>query len=87
MRALLTIALIIVVGLVAAFALGLLNIDQTRTARLPGVKVEGGQMPGFDVKAGKIEMGTTNTSVDVPTVGTRRETVSVPTIGVHKAEK
>ncbi len=86
MRALLGIAFVIVLGLIAAFALGLLNIDRTRTGKLPEIRAEGGQMPGFDVTAGKIGVGSRKATVDVPTVGTKKESVSIPTIDVKKAD-
>lgn len=70
-------ALLVIVGLVvAAFALGLVNIDQVQDAKLPDVKVEtsGGQAPTFDVDTAKID------------VGTKTETIEVPTVNVEKAE-
>ena len=70
------IALLVVVALVvAAFAFGLINIDQTKEARLPDVKVEttGGQAPGFAVDTAKVD------------VGTKEETIKVPTVHVEKA--
>ena len=68
--------LIIVALVIAAFAFGLVNIDQTKTAKLPDVKVEtsGGQAPAFDVDTAKVD------------VGTKTETVQVPTISVEKAD-
>jgi hypothetical protein len=86
MRAILGIALVIVLGLIVAFSLGLLNIDRTRPGKLPVVRAEGGQLPGFDVKAGQVDIGSKNTTVDVPTVGTKKEVIAVPTVGVKKAE-
>ena len=70
------IALIVVVALVvAAFAFGLINIDQTQSAKLPDVKVEttGGQAPKFAVDTAKVD------------VGTKDETIKVPTVDVEKA--
>ena len=68
--------LIIVALVIAAFAFGLVNIDQTKTAKLPDVKVEtsGGQAPAFDLDTAKVD------------VGTKTETVQVPTISVEKAD-
>lgn len=62
--------LIIVALVVAAFAFGFINIDQTRTAKLPDVKVEtsGGQTPAFDVDTAKIDVGTEKKTIEVPTV-------------------
>lgn len=71
------IAIIVVVALVvAAFAFGLIDIDQTKTAQLPDVKVEtsGGQAPAFDVDTADVD------------VGTKTETIEVPTVSVDKAD-
>ena len=71
------IAILVIVGLVvAAFALGFIDIDQTKTAKLPDVKVEtsGGQAPAFDVDTADIN------------VGTKKETIEVPTVTMEKAE-
>ena len=46
---LLFVLLAIAALLVAAFAFGLMDVDQTREARLPEVSVEGGQTPSYDV--------------------------------------
>lgn len=71
------IALLIVVALVvAAFAFGLIDIDQTRSAKLPDVEVEtkGGQAPKFDVDTADVD------------VGSKKETIEVPTIDVDRAD-
>lgn len=65
------IAILVIVALVvAAFAFGFINIDQTKTAKLPDVKVEtsGGQAPAFDVDTADIEVGTETKTIEVPTV-------------------
>lgn len=68
--------LAIVALVVAAFAFGLIDIDQTKTAKLPDVKVEtsGGQAPAFDVDTAKVD------------VGTEKKTIEVPTLSVEKAK-
>src|SRR3546814_3162701 len=45
----LIIAVVAVLVVIAVFAFGLVDIDQTRETALPEVKTEGGQMPAFDV--------------------------------------
>ena len=62
--------LVIVAIVVAAFAFGFINIDQTQSAKLPDVKVEtsGGQAPAFDVDTAKIDVGTEKKTIEVPTV-------------------
>ena len=46
------------------------DVDQKKEAELPDVDVNasGGQMPEFDVKAPDIDVGTKNTTVQVPTI-------------------
>ena len=86
MRTLLGLILIIGIFVFIANAFGLIDISRTREGKLPELKAEGGQLPGFDVRTAKVEMGTRNTTVAVPTVGTRNETVAVPTLEVKKPE-
>ena len=86
------IALLVVVALVvAAFAFGLINIDQTRETKLPTVSVDtsGGQTPKFDVNTAKVDVGTKQEGITVPTVdvGTKKTDIAVPTISVEKADK
>jgi hypothetical protein len=86
MRALLGILLIVVIAGIAAFALGFIDIDKTKDGKLPAIRAEGGQLPGFEVKTGKLEVGTKTTTVDVPNVGTHKEVIETPTVGVKKAD-
>jgi hypothetical protein len=85
MRAILGILLVGVLVVIAAFALGFINVDKTKDGKLPALKAEGGQLPGYAVSTGKIEVGTKNTTVEVPNVGTHKEVAQTPTIGVKKA--
>lgn len=63
------IALLVVVALVvAAFAFGLVDIDQTRSAKAPDIKVSGGQAPAFDVDTAKVDVGSKKETIEVPTV-------------------
>ena len=88
MRPLLIIVLVAVLAVIGAFAFGLVDINQTRSGKLPEVAVEGGQTPSFDVKTGDVKVGTTTKSVEIPKVevGTRHEEVKLPTVEVKKAE-
>jgi hypothetical protein len=86
MRFLLSLILIIGLGFVAAWSLGLVSVTKVRDGALPVVKAEGGQMPQFDVKAAKIEVGTTNTVVAVPTVTTENRIVETPSVTIEKAK-
>jgi hypothetical protein len=86
MRAILGLLLVIVLAGIAAFALGFINIDKTKDGKLPAIRAEGGQLPGYQVSTGKLEVGTKSTTVDVPNVGTHKEVIQTPTVGVKKAD-
>ena len=82
------IAIIAILAIIAAFAFGLIDISQTREARLPDVSVQGGQAPAFDVSTAKVDIGSKHTDVTVPKVdvGTTKEQIKVPTVEVQKAK-
>lgn len=84
----------IVIGAVAIVAIALvayfmIDIDQTREAKLPDVNVtvEGGQTPKFDAETGKVEVGTTEKTVTVPEVEVKsvEKSITVPTVNVEPA--
>lgn len=81
-------AIVAVVLVVAAFAFGLIDIDQTKETKLPEVAVQGGQAPAFDVDAADVKVGSTTTDVSVPKVDVSSEKVGVevPTVDVEKAQ-
>jgi uncharacterized membrane protein (Fun14 family) len=83
-RAVLIILAIAALVLVVLLATGIIDINQTREAKLPDVNVsaEGGQTPAFDVNAKEVVVGTTPTNVTVPTVETKQTTIDVPVVGV-----
>lgn len=68
---LLGIAALIVIVLLA---LGMISFDQEQSAQLPTVKIEGGQAPKFDVDVGKVDVTTTNKTVEVPTLQVEKAT-------------
>lgn len=75
MRAIILILIIAVVITVVAIATGFLDINQIRRARAPqvtattnGLTATGGQTPAFDVETGSVKVGTTQTTVNVPTL-------------------
>lgn len=66
---------IVVLGLIlvaAAFAFGLIRVQQTRDAKLPAVAVEQGTLPTYKADVVKVEVGTKNETVQVPTVSVRK---------------
>jgi len=87
-RAGIIIAIVAVLAIIAAFAFGLIDINQTKEAKLPDVSVQGGQTPAFDVDTAKVDVGSKRTDVTVPTVdvGTKKEQIKVPTVDVQKAK-
>ncbi len=85
MRAVVTILAIIVVIAIIAVATGFVNLHST-PGSLPKVSVEGGKAPTVAADVGSVDLGTTNTTVDVPKVDTVKKTVAVPTVAVHKAQ-
>ena len=81
------VAVIAILAVIAAFAFGLIDINQTKQMKAPEVSVSGGQAPAFDVDTAKVDVGTKSTTVDVPKVevGTTKESIKVPTVDVQKA--
>lgn len=77
--------------LLVLFGTGILDMNQTKEAKLPDVDVsaQGGQAPAFDVDAKEVVVGTTETNVSVPDVDvdTKETTVDVPVVGVKEDGK
>ena len=84
MRAILGLAVIVVLVLIVGLWLGLLRVDQTQQAELPKVSVSGGQAPKFDVQTAKVNVGTTQTTIDVPKVETEKKAIDLPKVTVVK---
>ncbi|MCM8731023.1 hypothetical protein ACFO8O_08635 [Hephaestia sp. GCM10023244] len=72
MRTLLVLLGLVVVAIVLLMAFGMIDIDQTRTAQLPKVTIEGGQAPQFKADVGGIGVSTENKTVAVPTLEVRK---------------
>ena len=87
-RTILTIAILAILALIAAFAFGLIDIDQKKETKLPTVEVDakGGQLPTFDVDTADVDVGTKNTTIEVPEVKveTEKTKIEVPTVTVDK---
>ena len=87
-RTILVIAILAILALIAAFAFGLIDIDQNKETKLPTVEIDakGGQLPSFDVDTADIDVETKNTTIEVPKVEleTTKTKVEVPTITVDK---
>ncbi len=80
--------LLVVVLVVAAFAFGLIKIDQTRDAVLPKVSVDGGQAPKFAVDTAKVDVGSEKKAIEVPkvSVDTEKTAITLPTVDVQRAD-
>ena len=72
MRGLLILVAVAALALLAAMQLGLIRLDQTQTAALPSVKIEGGQAPKFNADVAKVKAGTETKTVEVPTVSVQK---------------
>jgi len=70
MRALLVLVGIAALVVLAGMATGFINIDQTQVAELP--RLEGGQAPKFEADVAKINVGTENKMVEVPTLSVEK---------------
>jgi hypothetical protein len=68
MRALLVLLGLIVLAAALLMIFGMISIDQTQTAQLPSISVEGGQAPQFEADVGSVDLGTQNRTVAVPTI-------------------
>ena len=64
---------------VGAAGLYLVDVDQTKEARLPDVDVTvaEGQMPKFDVDVADVDIRSEEVGVTVPTMGVRTETRTI----------
>ncbi len=83
MRFLLALVGLAAIVVIALVSLGMLKLD-TKAGTLPTVSLNGGSAPSVHANMATIEFGTTNSSVEVPTVTTTTKTVTVPTLTVHK---
>ncbi|GGI72341.1 hypothetical protein GCM10007973_06700 [Polymorphobacter multimanifer] len=68
----LIIILVLVVGVVLAFATGLLSLNSSGELRAPDVTVSGGETPDVDLDTGSIDVGTETRTVEVPDVSIER---------------
>lgn len=96
MRAILLVLILAVVALIAAFATGLVDISQTREARVPkleasdgAIRAQGGEPPAFEVQTGSVEVGTREANVAVPKVEMKpgQTRVKVPSVEVRRPEE
>lgn len=84
MRAILAIIGLAAVALVAAISLGMVSIN-TSSGNLPTIKFEGGKPPAVEANVGHVGLGTSNHTIELPTVTMTNKTIAVPTIEVERA--
>jgi hypothetical protein len=87
MRGLLVLIGLIALAVVVLMSVGMLNIQMEQGATMPTVtfNAKGGQLPRIKAETGSIGIGTTNKTVEVPTVEMKNTTVTLPTIEVKQA--
>ncbi|HEX7876194.1 MAG TPA: hypothetical protein VF489_06370 [Sphingobium sp.] len=64
--------LIVLLILVGGIATGFIDLQRTREGSLPRIAVEGGQLPKFKADVAKVDVGTRNETVEVPTVDVKK---------------
>ena len=79
---------IVAIVVVALFATGFWSAKVTKDGELPSVDIsaKGGELPKVDLDSRRIEVGTKDTTVDVPKVTTEKEKVAVPVVGVSSGD-
>src|SRR3546814_3903276 len=70
----LIIVLLLIVIVIVLVAFGIVDITQTRQAKLPDVNTEGGQLPGYDVDTPGIDIGTEKKQITVPDIRSEEHT-------------
>lgn len=64
--------LIVLLVLGVGIATGFINLQKTQEGSLPKIAVEGGQLPKFQADVAKVQVGTRNETVEVPTVDVKK---------------
>jgi hypothetical protein len=87
MRAILAIIGLAAVAAIVLMSVGMLRIEQQQSGSLPSISfnAQGGKLPSFKAETGSVGIGTTNKTVQVPTVEMKDTTVTVPTLEVKQA--
>ena len=63
---------IILLVLAGGIATGFIDLQRTQSGSLPEVSVRGGSLPKYEANVAKVEVGTRNETVEVPTVDVRK---------------
>lgn len=86
MRAILAILGLAAVVIVVLMSLGMMSVNM-KPGSLPEIKLEGGKAPAVDADVGTVGMGTTNQTIQVPTITMENKVIQVPTVEVEKAKQ
>ena len=63
---------IVLLVLAAGIATGFIDLQKAQEGSLPKIAVEGGQLPKCQADVAKVEVGTRNETVEVPTVDVKK---------------
>lgn len=64
--------IIILLVLAGGIATGFIDLQKTRDGRLPEIAVKQGALPKYEANVAKVEVGTRNETVEVPTVDVKK---------------
>lgn len=64
--------IIILLILAGGIATGFIDLQKTQDGRLPSVAVKEGALPQYEASVAKVEVGTRNETVEVPTVAVKK---------------
>lgn len=64
--------IVILLVLAGGIATGFIDLQRTQSGSLPEVSVKGGQLPKYEANVAKVEVGTRNETVEVPTVDVKK---------------
>ncbi len=64
--------LIILLILAGGIVTGFIDLQQTQEGKLPVIAVQGGNLPKYEANVAKVEVGSRNETVEVPTVDVKK---------------
>jgi hypothetical protein len=64
--------IIILLVLAGGIATGFIDLQKTQDGRLPEIAVKQGALPKYEANVAKVEVGTRNETVEVPTVAVQK---------------
>lgn len=72
MKAIGAVLIILLLILAGGIATGFIDLQRTQAGSLPHVSVKGGSLPQYEASVAKVEVGTRNETVQVPTVDVKK---------------